>query len=406
MERHIPSDMIDLFLDGELPQEQRSELFAALAESDELQAEFHQALIIRLAALRQASALVPPPALTQAILSAAVRVPQSATNVLSRLWRSASLRSAVLTAVVGAVGFFIGRMSMSSPQSIAPPTLLSRATVQNNPLSLHAPSPTQVDVTIPHTTTSARSRHLLAEKVVQMPQDTTTIHAVIVQQPRRDTLASLLHQALYHPFPFRRGSDATLLVQSDQVKHRELFSRAINEATLTLGIRHTSSLYIRQSHLVQALSSTPITNAILSVEYREPTVGYFIEAGYEQFPIYEVTQYTAVPAGSTLSTSSSQNQFSIYTLQQMLGWVALGMRSYIPLGEQQLSSPLYGVLGIALGTSRYGVLGRGQLGIVVEPVPKLGLQLLLEGMVHSHGVRSQWEHAEKLSTSFGLVYRF
>lgn len=51
MEQLSHRDMIDLFLDGQLPAETRSVFFAALAASEELQAELHRAVVIHAAAI-------------------------------------------------------------------------------------------------------------------------------------------------------------------------------------------------------------------------------------------------------------------------------------------------------------------------------------------------------------------
>ncbi|MCX7930862.1 MAG: hypothetical protein N2663_09125, partial [Chlorobi bacterium] len=179
-------------------------------------------------------------------------------------------------------------------------------------------------------------------------------------------------------------------------KYADRFDSFISEhsaSKLVVGIRRTTTVLLRQQRLAQPVSSTPIDNTIVSVEHRNGNVGVFVQAGSEQFPIYEV------------STKSDGTQ--ALALHQQLWWIGGGLRAYLlPTDDNSVLRTIRPVAGIMLGTSAYGVLGRAELGLVWEPLPDVGVQWLIEGMVHSHGVGTNWEHAEKLSGSIGLVFRF
>ncbi|MFM8473134.1 MAG: hypothetical protein ACKOBV_06405, partial [Candidatus Kapaibacterium sp.] len=66
-----PSELIDVFLDGEHTGTERAVLFSALGTSTDLQAEFEEALRIRTAALTDAALTMPPPELTGALMARA-----------------------------------------------------------------------------------------------------------------------------------------------------------------------------------------------------------------------------------------------------------------------------------------------------------------------------------------------
>ena len=66
-----PSELIYLFLDGEHNSVERTVLFRSMADNQELQHEFEDALKIRTAALTESLALVPSAALTQSLMARA-----------------------------------------------------------------------------------------------------------------------------------------------------------------------------------------------------------------------------------------------------------------------------------------------------------------------------------------------
>ncbi len=381
-------EQIDLFLDGELPAEQRPQLFAALASSDELQAEFHQALTIRLSARRYAQQLVPPPVLTARILAAAS--PPAPPHV-KRLWQS--LVSPTVLVAVGAVvlGFLVGRLT-------SPPTPVTTPHQTAMPSSL----PTQAQ-----TLTITESQTLQQPITTTPPAGNDVLPTVSVAAP---TPSSPLHSGpniplLYIAQPSANGSWQQETERSPHNAHPILASlpQTIPDDIETppppsndefiISIRRTSTVMLRQANLIQPDGSNPLHNTIASVEYRERNVALVIQAGSEQFPIYQVQ-----------ATGNGQPS---YSLQQQLWWIGGGMRVYAPRNESNaILSTVRPVAGIMLGSSAYGVLGRIELGLVWEPLPTVGMQFLLEGMVHSHGVNRRWEHAEKLSTSIGLALRF
>ncbi len=381
-------EQIDLFLDGELPAEQRPQLFAALASSDELQAEFHQALTIRLSARRYAQQLVPPHALTARIIAAAA---PPAPPRAQKLWHS--LVSPIALVAVGAVvlGFLVGRLT-SPPAPVTTP----------QQTALPSPLPTQTQ-----TLTIAESQ-TLQQPVTETPpvgDDLPSRVSVAAETPSSPLHSGPNVPLLHIAQPSAIGSWLQEVERTPQKAHPILASppQTIPDHIETpppqsndefiISIRRTNTVMLRQADLIQPDGSNPLHNTIASVEYRERNVALVIQAGSEQFPIYQVQ-----------ATSNGQPS---YSLQQQLWWIGGGMRVYAPRNEANaILSTVRPVAGIMLGSSAYGVLGRIELGLVWEPLPNVGMQFLLEGMVHSHGVNRRWEHAEKLSTSIGLALRF
>lgn len=390
MEQLTNRDRIDLFLDGALPAEERPALFAALASSDELQAEFYQAYTIRIAALGQAQHLVPPPALTARILASAAP-PQPVARIAKSLWHSIAARTTV--AVVGAIviGFVTGRLTAPLPvEQHSVQSAFRSAPIHSSPI----PSATVAAPQAAPRNWSHTPSRVPAAPVTGSPLD-TALHADAsraspITLSTAEQLPTLLAR---HSMLAPRAPSIGSSPLRNTAPLFETYTEAEQTNQFVFGIRRTSTVMLRQAQLVQPIASTPLANTIASIEYRQRNVGIVIQAGQEQFPIFQVHQ--------------SPTGVQSYVLEQQLWWIGAGMRVYLPRSDDNLLlSSFRPVAGILLGTSAYGVLGRAEIGIVWELLPHVGVQCLLEGMVHSHGIGSQWEHAEKLSASIGLAVRF
>lgn len=384
-------DMIDLYLDGVLPSEQRSVLFSALASSEELQTDFHRALAIRLASSHHAQTLIPPPEVSARILAAAAPAAEGIVVRLRRLTRTATFRTALATAAALTVGFVVGRIS--APESVPSPLLPTTTAASSMqkasssppqppiaPKAAIAQHPRQTIVPAPIASDSATDNGSTEESPLVSIEHADAAAPTNIPLPARQNI--FVHTiAAPSAAPTRRTDALDLLLAESP------------SSELALSVRRTSTILLRQQPLVRLNSSSPLENTIVSIEYRERNVGVFAQAGFEQFPIYEVGYN---PDGT-----------QSLTLHQQLWWVGGGLRAYLPLDDDNLLlRSIRPVAAIMLGTSAYGVLGRAELGVVWEPLPHVGVQWLLEGMVHSHGVGTNWEHAEKLGGSIGLVFRF
>ncbi|MBL7973731.1 MAG: hypothetical protein JNJ85_02385, partial [Candidatus Kapabacteria bacterium] len=80
------SELIYLFLDGEHTPVERSVLFSSLANNSELQSEFEDALKIRAAAVKDASAIAPSATVTSALMSKAGFAGGAAASAVSQGW--------------------------------------------------------------------------------------------------------------------------------------------------------------------------------------------------------------------------------------------------------------------------------------------------------------------------------
>lgn len=396
MEQRSHRDMIDLFLDGHLPAEMRSAFFAALAASEELQADFHRAVMIHVAAQRHAQMLQPPPALTASLLAAAV--PQAPAPRTRIGWlHTRALHTIALIATATVIGFFIGRLSGPLP-STTKLAMQSEHAAAGNAATVHHTT-TQTIPTSQHThpahtaTAQPRNTSPIAPRTPGAGEDTEPIPN---DAPTLAPLTPLPLPALPVDFSPPSPQPMTPPVGHSLEPHSAPLPLppAVEEPEeeFILSIRQTTPLVLRQQQLLSPLSSSPLNNTLIAVEYRERTVSILAQCGYEQFPIYEVT----AAADGTMQ----------YTLRQMLWWIGGGMRVYAPRADEGLFRTLRPMAGIVLGTSQYGVLGRGELGLSWEVLPHLSVQCLLEGLVHSHGIGTNWEHAEKLSASVGLAFRF
>lgn len=137
-----PSELIDVFLDGEHSGTERAVLFTALGSNTDLQIEFEEALRIRTAALTDAALTVPPPDLTSSLMAragfggAAIESASSATTAGQGFLASVgtSLSSVFATFgipfVTAVIGFFAG---INYP-------ITDALSVAQNPSSASAPS--------------------------------------------------------------------------------------------------------------------------------------------------------------------------------------------------------------------------------------------------------------------------
>src|SRR5512142_1336102 len=89
-----PSELIELFLDGEAGSDERRELFAALARDADLRVEFQDALQLRCDLAQEAERMAPSPALGASVFAAVAAIEQA-------IPRSAALPSAPATASMG-----------------------------------------------------------------------------------------------------------------------------------------------------------------------------------------------------------------------------------------------------------------------------------------------------------------
>ncbi|MCS7000274.1 MAG: hypothetical protein RML15_05190 [Bacteroidota bacterium] len=403
MEQWSYQMMIDLYLDGELPVEQRSMLFSALATNEELQQHFHQALLIRLAALQEAQHLMPSPALTARIMSAA-QMPPPPTSFFARVWRSRITRSILAVGSAFVCGIAVGSFLAPTTTTLSPSRNAQFTTAQ---LSKDAAAIT--DVQTSETTASAIFREN-PRFPVPMPTSSPSpsVHSsdnnppesvAIVPVATRTSTVALVHTdtptlPTFHGVPrIPSVSSMPLTIALPPVPWSQ------KESELIISMRRTSMLAFRQPHLLAPVSSSPVANTIVAVEFRERNVSLCAQAGYEQFPLL-----TAKEEGSMQGAATPIRQ---YFPQQQMWWIGAGLRAYLPVDTaESLPLPFRPFAGIMLGTSASGVLGRGEVGILWEVLPSVGIQFLLEGMVHSHTVGSQWEHAEKLSGSIGVAFRF
>ena len=388
MDQYLYRDMIDTFLDGQLPAEDRSLFFTALATNEELQKEFHHAVIIRTATYRNGQALQPPQALTSAILSAAATKP-TPNHQRPRGLDAKLLRIAALTASAAVVGFVIGRISGPHYYSPSSTQLASVTTVESEPPQPPLLSERPSATTIP--TTSRIHAPLVDIRHTVPLQNATTNEDIATDtlfSPPMDLPNINYESQQIHPHPVALTNHAMEQPKAIQKSPES----TVTQTEWIVSLRQTMPITMRQQRLVAPLSSSPLNNTIVAVEFRQQNVSILAQTGYEQFPIYEVT---------TAGDGAPR-----YTLRQVLWWIGGGMRVYTPPADEGLFRTLRPMAGIVLGTSQYGMLGRAELGFVWEPMQHIGVHCLLEGMVHSHGISTNWEHAEKLSASVGLALRF
>lgn len=387
MEQYSHRDLIDLYLDGELPADQHGALFSALASSDELQAEFHQALTLRIAALQEAQQLLPSPAVTARILAAAAPPQRSVITAGKRLWRSVVVRTTTIVASAAAIGFVIGRLTVPLPDKTAAIDINQRPVHTVSPALQHSLPVTSASYRQLPASPAAHALDSIHPPNTRLTEDIVSIEDTLLPHSK----PSLIPQQRLPIEPITNQIPSTVSARS--WPRWEIILPDAHDSELILSVRRTNTILLRQQQLVQPIASSPLANTIVSLEYRQQNVGVFVQAGFEQFPIYEV--------------ATTPDGLSRYTLRQQLWWIGGGMRAYLPLGEgHELLRTLRPVAGIMLGTSAYGILGRGEVGLVWEPLPSVGVQFLLEGMVHSHSAGTSWEHAEKLSGSIGLAFRF
>ncbi len=174
MNEFSPSELIYLYVDGEADAGQQSALFAALAHDNELQAEFNDALALRLSASTEVRKTVPAPALKSALFQKAGFSASAATGTAAPVVASAP----ALPVAAAATGWMAGAKGMMLPLLTAMSGLLMFATgavLWYNSLDADAATSLAVRPDIPATNHPVQRPHnteqLLASDGVSVPDE-------------------------------------------------------------------------------------------------------------------------------------------------------------------------------------------------------------------------------------------
>lgn len=421
-----PSEMIYLFLDGEHTAVERSVLFSALANNQELQTEFEDALKIRSSAALDALTMAPPASVTSSLMAKAGFAGATATHAVSQGWFSSlwsSYGATVLTYAVPAMmavsGFALGGYVFSADDAILKEQLAAaRSQSQEQQVSL-----TRLESAFSESQSLARG---LQEEVATL--NTNTIRQDETIRSLAGIIGSRLNAVAPTDASVQQSSDggrvseqtnmpathsaqssiATNMVDAEdgvstvppqaipittRPVHFDLpvitTSSQLSEShddddyQIEVSLRGMSGLYLTQQQLVSNGRNNLLANLGVGMAYRfSNSFSVTAEAGQETFPLFI--------AGTS----------GLY-LRENLWWGTVGARYTIqPIRALWDIQPVMQVSG---GFSGSGPLVRAFTGLAWQADSRVVFRAGVEGMQAMFNYTSGWESARKLNFTYSVA---
>ncbi|MFN9778164.1 MAG: hypothetical protein ACK54V_09995 [Candidatus Kapaibacterium sp.] len=447
-----PSELIDVFLDGEHTGTERSVLFSALGSSTDLQVEFEEALRIRTAALTDAASTIPPPDLTQSLMmragfsgavvgaaaeaASAGSVASSMSTGFAAFWQSI-VSALKIPLVTGVIGFVAGGFAFSgltgSNNSGSSNTASNTASVTAS-LTASAASSTSASSSAPNTATASDNDQTgLSDLRTVNNQEPTSGEESIQGRDRESADVGATS-----PVPPSHTEDRTIVSTNSDDRSSQNSSPAAKDAMLaessdqpaisspsfvvrsvTTNVRYTvpdAEMPAMQSDVMSIPSVAPVEfslrgtrgitqtldslvnradavnmgNVSLGIRYAlSSNLQLLLEGGRENFATYVYD--------NTVGTVP-------YRVQQNIVWAAAGVRGTVDVLSEELGTALFGQM--LIGASDVGALIRPMAGIQWKPDARVTLFGGVEQMVLQTKAQGTTNYGSKFSFSYGLSLNF
>jgi hypothetical protein len=441
-----PSELIDVFLDGEHTGTERAVLFSALGANTDLQAEFEEALRIRTAALTDAALTMPPPELTGALMAragfgASVAAGTAAGSALAPA-ASAGFLSSIVTSLAslftilriplltGVLGFFAGSMYSGSGTSVSSTEVPQRMSISARSvtpaISASPSSETEssgrsqssaatngegsVNRTSVHADSESASPSLgfpesaQAKETVENNRGTTPSGlADGIEGPEANVDAGPRDGAQLQPpatsddlrsIPYTVRSQSTTVTYAvpdfEVPQWRSDMVNSPSTSLLEVSIRGTRGLSQTLDSLVNRADAVNMGNVGVGLRYAvSPNLQVLLEGGRENFATY-VYDNTAGTAP--------------FRIQQNIVWAAAGVRGVVDVFADDLHTAIFGQL--LVGASDVGALVRPMAGLQWKPDSRITLFGGVEQMVLQTRAQGTTGMGSKFSVTYGLSLSF
>jgi hypothetical protein len=443
-----PSELIDVFLDGEHTGTERSVLFSALGSSTDLQVEFEEALRIRTAALTDAASTIPPPDLTQSLMmragfsgavvgaaaeaASAGSVASSMSTGFAAFWQSI-VSALKIPLVTGVIGFVAGGFAFSG------------LTGSNNSGSSNTAINTASATASAASSTSASSSSSQTATVSDIDQTgLSDLRTVNNQEPTsgeesiqgRDRESADVGAT--SPVPPSHTEDRTIVSTNSDDRSSQNSSPAAKDAMLaessdqpaisspsfvvrsvTTNVRYTvpdAEMPAMQSDVMSIPSVAPvefslrgtrgITQTLDSLVNRADAVNMGnVSLGF-RYALSSNLQLLLEGGRENFATYVYDNTVGTvpYRVQQNIVWAAAGVRGTVDVLSEELGTALFGQM--LIGASDVGALIRPMAGIQWKPDARVTLFGGVEQMVLQTKAQGTTNYGSKFSFSYGLSLNF
>jgi hypothetical protein len=414
------SELLTLYVDGELDQSHEAELFQAIAENDELQQELNELLSIKESVRNDVEAYTPPPELKQAVFERVGFVPES-TKPIVGFWNSfagkflAPVGSAVLASIVTAI--LILNFYEPEVQTAGNPSA-DKETVRNEIPSVSSSLAIDVNQAESSSGSISSSEQNLATQSVLNSSNNNSTHALSTLNGNHSSAGAL---------PLARNSDDIALVPVDltsESAQEEIYLVALSNSMIEIsnteiGYSHSSPSYTEQSY-----ESTKIyrdrNNIGLSLQIRgistsnfpnikdEPNSTFFSDYCIAFFrPINDNLSYGIEVGNEVYNQKFFNEDFgALDRIEQSpsVMWVGLSFRGQLQeqirfLGGAQPYAQ------VTLGGSQMGPVCKSTIGLQYH-VNNLTLLCGLEGGFLAYQNQDRWYTSKKLGITYGVMLNF
>jgi hypothetical protein len=438
-----PSELIDVFLDGEHTGTERSVLFSALGSSTDLQVEFEEALRIRTAALTDAASTIPPPDLTQSLMMRAgfsgavvgataeaastAGTASSLSTGFTAFWQSL-VNILKIPLVTGMIGFIAGGIAFSgltgSNNTSASNTAINTSSAASSTAASSSASNTATasdnDQTgLSDLRTANNQEQSSSEETIQGRDRESAALGALSPVPPSHTERNIVStnsddRASRNSSPV--APDAMHAESSDQpaISSPSFVVRSISTnvrytvpdaeiptmqsdvmtipsvAPLELSLRGTRGISQTLDSLVNRADAVNMGNVSLGIRYAlSSNLQLIVEGGRENFATYVYDN----SAGTVP-----------YSVQQNIVWAAAGMRGTLDVFNEELGTALFGQ--VLIGGSDVGALLRPMAGIQWKPDARVTLFGGVEQLILQTKAQGVTNYGSKRSFSYGLSLNF
>jgi hypothetical protein len=415
-ERLTPSELVYLFVDGEATGAERTEMYAALANDNDLQAEFEDALRLKQTVDEEIAVTTPPFQTTRELfLKAGFTLPvpiaggEALAPAVSHIAESGiftALKSLIapffVTTGIIATGIvsmpFFERIETHPPQqpSATPiaqvfPTdhttnapLVTIAPVQHIASERNTDEKPTANV-VASVKRSDRS-HVSEAQVTRVPeaptdiidQENATIENVAIPSVAADAYRSEQPAAItFTHEPYRQ------VRQLDDLRREPAFQE---KRDLWFGARGITGIALYPSRLADGAKDLSINNIALSAEYQiTPTSRIGLAAGTETFPHYTINADTSL------------------TEKWNIVWAGA---SYTLTGYDYALGPFVPSVSLLIGGAGTGPLAKVAAGLSWQPDDRVSFTGGIEstGLLYHFG--SAWRIGGKLGATYSVAVRF
>ena len=443
-----PSELIDVFLDGEHTGTERSVLFSALGSSTDLQVEFEEALRIRTAALTDAASTIPPPDLTQSLMmragfsgavvgaaaeaASAGSVASSMSTGFAAFWQSivSALKIPLVTGVIGFVagGFAFSGLTGSNNSGSSNTAINTASATASAASSTSASSSSSQTATVSDIdqtglsdlrTVNNQEQTSGEESIQGRDRESADVGATSPVPPSHTddrTIVSTNSDDRSSQNSSPAAKDAILAESSDQpaISSPSFVVRSVTTnvrytvpdaempamqsdvmsipsvAPVEFSLRGTRGITQTLDSLVNRADAVNMGNVSLGIRYAlSSNLQLLLEGGRENFATYVYD--------NTVGTVP-------YRVQQNIVWAAAGVRGTVDVLSEELGTALFGQM--LIGASDVGALIRPMAGIQWKPDARVTLFGGVEQMVLQTKAQGTTNYGSKFSFSYGLSLNF